>query len=158
MYRDTLHLNEGNHSLSLVDTAGNGLQFWAQPENGDGHLRIFDLKGNLIHAFESDCGNGEMFSFNAKRGFEMNTISTQYAFSLYPRSVVDKTQLSVLSNKQSEMTVLFMVDGVLWQKHEYKSIQQAILSYDLSHLPPGRIIVEVLMDGMSRFKGRINKR
>ncbi len=76
MYRDTLHLNEGNHSLSLGDTAGNGLQFWAQPENGDGHLRIFDLKGNLIHAFESDCGNGEMFSFHAKRGFETGLSST----------------------------------------------------------------------------------
>ncbi|MGJ1415877.1 peptide-N-glycosidase F-related protein [Sphingobacterium multivorum] len=158
MYRDTLHLNEGNHSLSLADTAGNGLQFWAQPENGDGHLRIFDLKGNLIHAFESDCGNGEMFSFHAKRGFETGLSSTQYAFSLYPRSVVDKTQLSVVSNEPSEMTVLFMVDGVLWQKHEYKSIQQAVLNYDVSHLPSGRIIVEVLMDGISQFKGRINKR
>lgn len=158
IYRDTLHLTEGNYSLSLIDTAGNGLQFWAQPENGDGHLRIFDLKGNLIHSFESDCGNGEMFSFNAKRGFELDTTSAQYAFSLYPRSVVDKTQLSVVSNKKSEMTVLIMVDGVLWQKHEYKSIQQAVLNYDLNDLPSGRIIVEVFMDGVSRFKGRINKR
>ncbi len=158
IYRDTLHLTEGNYSLSLIDTAGNGLQFWAQPENGDGHLRIFDLKGNLIHSFESDCGNGEMFSFNAKRGFELDTTSAQYAFSLYPRSVVDKTQLSVVSNKKSEMTVLIMVDGVLWQKHEYKSIQQAALNYDLNDLPSGRIIVEVFMDGVSRFKGRINKR
>lgn len=158
IYRDTLRLTEGNYSLSLIDTAGNGLQFWAQPENGDGHLRIFDLKGNLIHSFESDCGNGEMFSFNAKRGFEMDTTSAQYAFSLYPRSVIDKTQLSVVSNKKSEMTVLIMVDGVLWQKHEYKSIQQAVLNYDLNDLPSGRIIVEVFMDGVSRFKGRINKR
>lgn len=158
IYRDTLHLTEGNYSLSLIDTAGNGLQFWAQPENGDGHLRIFDLKGNLIHSFESDCGNGEMFSFNAKRGFELDTTSAQYAFSLYPRSVVDKTQLSVVSNKKSEMTVLIMVDGVLWQKHEYKSIQQAVLNYDLNDLPSGRIIVEVFMDGVSQFKGRINKR
>ncbi|WP_312338430.1 peptide-N-glycosidase F-related protein [Sphingobacterium sp.] len=158
IYRDTLHLGEGNYSLSLIDTAGNGLQFWAQPENGDGHLRIFDLKGNLIHSFESDCGNGEMFSFNAKRGFELDTTSAQYAFSLYPRSVVDKTQLSVVSNKKSEMTVLIMVDGVLWQKHEYKSIHQAVLNYDLNDLPSGRIIVEVFMDGVSRFKGRINKR
>lgn len=158
IYRDTLHLTEGNYSLSLIDTAGNGLQFWAQPENGDGHLRIFDLKGNLIHSFESDCGNGEMFSFNAKRGFELDMTSAQYAFSLYPRSVVDKTQLSVVSNKKSEMTVLIMVDGVLWQKHEYKSIRQAVLNYDLNDLPSGRIIVEVFMDGVSRFKGRINKR
>jgi len=158
LYTDTIRLATGNYSFRLLDTAGNGLQFWAQPENGDGYLRIFDLKGNLIHAFESDCGVGEMFSFKAVSGFEMDTTKAQYAFSLYPRSVVDQTQLNVVSNKLSDMTVRITVDGVLWQKHEYKAVKNAIFNYDLNHLPKGRIIVEAFMDGISRFKGRINKK
>ncbi len=158
LYTDTIRLSEGKHSLRLVDTAGNGLQFWAQPANGDGHLRIFDLKGNLIHAFESDCGTGEMFSFNAVKGLEFNTTTGRYAFSLYPRSVVDHTQLNVVSNKASDMTVQITVDGTVWQKHEYKAIKNATFDYDLKHLPTGRIIVEAFMDGISQFKGRINKR
>lgn len=157
-YRDTVRLSEGSHSLHLIDTAGNGLEFWAQPRNGDGYLRLFDLKGNLIHAFESDCGSGEMFSFKAIPGFEMDTVIGRYAFSLYPRSVIDQTQLSVVSNKRSDMTVKITVDGVLWQKHEYKNIKNDVFSYDLKHLPIGRIVLETFIDGKSQFKGRINKR
>lgn len=158
VYTDTIRLSEGNHSLRLIDTAGNGLQFWAQPQKGDGHLRLFDMNGNLIHAFESDCGSGEMFSFKAIQGFEMDTTIARHAFSLYPRSVIDKTELNVVSNKLNDMTVQITVDGVLWQKHEYKAVKNALFSYDLTHLPKGRIVLEAFMDGKSAFKGRINKR
>lgn len=158
LYTDTIRLAAGNHSLRLIDTGDNGLQFWAQPQKGDGHLRLFDMKGNLIHAFESDCGSGEMFSFKATPGFEMDTTVARHAFSLYPRSVVDKTELSVVSNKSSDMTVQITVDGVIWQKHEYKSVKDGVFNYDLTHMPKGRIVLEAFMNGKSLFKGRINKR
>ena len=158
LYTDTIRLAAGKYTLNLVDTAGDGLQFWAQPRNGDGYLRMFDMKGTLIHAFESDCGNGEMLGFKAVPGFERDTTVPRYAFSLYPRSVVDQTQLSVVSNRLSKMTVQITVDGVIWQKHEYKGIRNAVFNYDLTHLPEGRIVVEAFMDGVSQFKGRINKR
>ncbi|WP_300597886.1 peptide-N-glycosidase F-related protein [Niabella sp.] len=158
VYTDTIRLAAGTYSLYLTDTAGDGLEFWAEPRNGDGYLRLFDLKGNLIHAFESDCGNGEMLSFKAVPGFMPDTTQPKHAFSLYPRSVIDQTQLSVVSNKLSNMTVVITVDGVVWQKHEYKAIKNAVFGYDLTHLPAGRIVVEAFMDGVSRFKGRINKR
>lgn len=157
-YRDTILLTPGKYTLSLTDSAGDGLEFWAEPKNGDGYLRMFDLKGNLIHAFESDCGNGEMLSFKAVQGFVPDTTIPKYAFSLYPRLITDQTELSVVSNRLSDMTVLITVDGVVWEKHEYKGIKNAVFNYDLTHLPAGRIVVEALMDGVSKFKGRINKR
>lgn len=156
-YRDTIRLKEGQYELCLTDTAGDGLEFWAEPQNGDGHLRMFDMKGNLIHAFESDCGNGEKLSFIASSNFVTDTTKAQYAFSLYPRRIVNKTELSLVSNKASKMLVQVTVDGVVWQKHEYKSIKNGSFSYDLSHMPSGRIVLEVFMDDVSRFKGRINK-
>lgn len=157
IYTDTIRIAEGNHSLRLIDTAGNGLQFWAQPQKGDGHLRLFDMKGNLIHAFESDCGSGEMFTFKATSGFERDSTVARHAFSLYPRSVVDHTELTVVSNRLNDMTVQITVDGVIWQKHEYKAVRNAVFNYDLKHLPKGRIVLEAFMDGVSQFKGRINK-
>lgn len=158
VYTDTIRLAAGKYALCLTDSAGDGLEFWAEPRNGDGYLRMFDMKGNLIHAFESDCGNGEMLSFTAVPGFVPDTTQAKYAFSLYPRLVSDKTQLSVVSNRISDMTVLITVDGVVWEKHEYKGVKNAGFNYDLDHLPAGRIVVEALMDGVSKFKGRINKR
>ncbi len=158
LYTDTIHLKPGDYELCLTDTAGDGLEFWAEPQNGDGYLRMFDLNGNLIHAFESDCGNGEKLSFVASPDFVADTTKAQYAFSLYPRLVESNTELSMVSNKNSEMQVLITVDGTVWEKHEYHNIKNGSFSYNLTNLPKGRIVVEVLMDGISKFKGRINKK
>jgi hypothetical protein len=156
-YSDTIHLGEGSHEMYLTDAAGDGLEFWAEPQNGDGYLRIFDIKGNLIHAFESDCGNGQKLSFKATSTFVTDTITPRYAFSLYPRLVKDITALNVVSNKTSEMTVLITVGGKLYERHDYTAVKNASYSYNLSCLPAGRIVIEVLMDGNSVFKGRVNK-
>jgi hypothetical protein len=158
IYRDTLHLKEGKYEMFLADSAGNGLEFWFQPQQGDGHLQMFDLKGNLIHAFESGCGNGEKFSFTASSKFITDTTKPIYAFSLYPRLTADKTELNVISNKPGNLMVLIMVDGVVWQKHEYTGVRNGTFNYSLENMPAGRIILEVFMDGVSRFKARLNKR
>ncbi len=158
LYSDTIRLKAGNYELCLTDTAGDGLEFWAEPQNGDGHLRMFDLKGNLIHAFESDCGNGEKLSFTASSDFVPDTTKAVYAFALFPRLVTDKTEFSLVTNKPGNMVVQITVDGVVWEKHEYKTIKTGSFSYNLSNLPKGRIVLEAFMDGVSRFKGRLNKK
>ncbi len=158
LYRDTIRLKEGNYELCLTDSAGDGLEFWAEPQNGDGHLRMFDLKGNLIHAFESDCGNGEKLSFRASQTFIADTSKAIYAFSLYPRLITDKTELTLVSNKPAKMIVRITVDGKVWETHEYNGVKNGSFNYDLNYLPTGRIVLEAFMDGVSRFKGRLNKR
>lgn len=158
IYQDTISLNEGQYELCLTDSAGDGLEFWAEPQNGDGYLRMFDLKGNLIHAFESDCGNGEKLSFTASPNFVADTTQAKYAFSLYPRLVTSSTTLEVVSNKVSKMTVLITVNGAIHEKHEYKAVKNGSFSYYLGNLPSGRIVLEVFIDDVSRFKGRLNKK
>lgn len=158
LYTDTLKLKEGLYELCLTDSAGDGLEFWAEPQNGDGYLRLFDTKGNLIHAFGSDCGNGEKLAFRASSAFVADTTQAQYAFSLFPRLVSRDTELSLVSNKTGTMAVQITVDGKIWERHEYQNIKNGTFDYNLSNLPPGRIVLEVFMDGVSRFKGRLNKK
>ena len=158
LYRDTLRLKEGKYELCLTDSAGDGLEFWAEPQNGDGHLRMFDIKGHLIHPFESDCGNGEKLSFRASPAFIADTTKAIYAFSLFPRLISNKTELTLISNKPGKMVVQITVDGTIWEKHEYNGVKSGTFNYDLSYLPTGRIVLEVYMDGVSRFKGRLNKK
>lgn len=158
LFQDTLRLKEGKYDLCLRDSAGDGLEFWAEPQNGVGYLRLLDMKGNLIHAFESDCGNGEKLSFKATSTFISDTLSAKYAFSVYPRLIEDKTELTLVSNKTSKMQVIITVGGVVWEKHDYPQIRNASITYSLGYLPKGRIVLEVLMDGVSRFKARLNKK
>jgi hypothetical protein len=158
LYTDTLVLEEGQYELNLLDSAGDGLQFWFNPKQGDGYLRLFDIENRLIHVFESDCGNGQFLAFNASKDFQTDTTINRYAFSMFPRLTDDKIQLDVLASKASEMTVEITVDGKLQEKHEYTKVKEGLFTYHIGYLPNGRYVVEVLMDGVSRFKGRVNKR
>ena len=157
IYKDTIRLKEGKYELGLTDSQGDGLEFWYNKAQGDGHLRIFDLKGNLVHAFESDCGNGEKLSFTASPNFKEDSTQDKYAFSVFPRLVSSKTELTVVSNKTSQMTVLITIDGVVQEKYEYAAVKNGSFSFSMDKMTNGRIIFEVLMDGVSRFKVRLNK-
>ncbi len=157
IFIDTIRLDRGKFEFFLADTAGDGLEFWAEPQFGEGYLRLFDMNDNLIHSFESDCGNGEMLSFVADPEYITDTVTPKYAFSLYPRLVRDRMDLSMVSNHTSDMTVVITVGGTVFERHEYHSVKNTVYTYNLSYMPAGRIVVEVFMDGVSRFKGRVNK-
>lgn len=157
LFKDTLRLKEGLFELYLADTTGDGLEYWAEPQNGNGYLRLFDTSGNLIHAFNSDCGNGEMLAFRTSKSFVADTTHAQYTFSLHPRVVTQNTVLSIASNKRGNMAVQISVDGKIREKHEYQNIIRGEYTYNLSGLPDGRIVLEVFVDGVSRYKARLTK-
>lgn len=157
LYSDTLFLPGGDYELTLTDTVGNGLEFWYEFRQGYGYLRLMDTEGRLLHNFESDCGNGQFFAFRTDPGFVSDTINSQYAFVLFPRRVRDTLTLDYHSDKTGSMEILITADGVPVETHWYKNIKQGRMTFDISYLPAGRYIMDVLMDGVSRFKRRFNK-
>jgi hypothetical protein len=56
------------------------------------------------------------------------------------------------------MTVRITVDAKLYEEHTYSNIQGADYIYNFANIPKGRIVLEVLMNGESKFKGRLNKK
>lgn len=157
MYYDTLMLPAGTHSLVLSDSAGDGLEFWYEPESGYGYMRLLSIDGRLIHNFESDCGDGQMYCFTAVENANIDTNSTQYAFVLYPRRTKGVINLDVHADKPVSMDVIITSDGKIVEKHFYTHVKQNRIAYDLSYLKSGRYIIEVLIDGESKFKRRFNK-
>ncbi|HOD66105.1 MAG TPA: peptide-N-glycosidase F-related protein [candidate division Zixibacteria bacterium] len=63
LYRDTLHLAPGCYELTVDDTAGDGLDFWFNPEGGYGYVRLLDGEGRLVKSFVPDFGRGIRHSF-----------------------------------------------------------------------------------------------
>jgi hypothetical protein len=157
MYYDTLNLNPGSYALVLSDSAGDGLEFWYEVESGYGYMRLLSPDGRLIHDFESDCGDGQFYSFKTSPDVKTDTTSTQYAFVLYPRRTAGTINLDVHADIPGYMEVKITSDGVLMEQHFYKSIKQNRFTYDVGYLPKGRYIIEVLIDGESKFKRRFNK-
>lgn len=56
VYTDTISMSAGCYEFLLGDTANNGLDFWFNPEEGYGFVRITDINGTLIKAYNSDFG------------------------------------------------------------------------------------------------------
>ena len=157
LYTDTLNLKEGKYALILQDTAGNGLQFWADTRQGDGYLRLTDIKGNLLHIIESDCGKGETLFFSASAQYKLDSNKIVGAFSLFPRRTKDKIDLDVQLNKAAKLTVKITVDGILHQLHEYTLVKQGVFTYSIASLPQGRYVVDVYVNDERKFTGRVNK-
>ncbi len=157
LYQDTIHLREGKYEICLTDSAGDGLEFWAEPQNGAGYLRLLDLKGNLIHAFTSDCGSGEKLAFVADAAYATDTIKGNYAVLLYPRLTDDVVKLNLFSNKWSKIEVRILVNEKEVERHEYANIKNGTFEYSLRRLPKGRVMCEVWMDGVRKFKEWLKK-
>jgi hypothetical protein len=154
-YLDTLRLSEGQYHFIMTDSAGDGLEFWAEPDQGYGFARILDMEGKLLHNFGSDCGNGEMLAFQASPDYRRDTIRDLHAFTLYPRRVKDISTLEVVLDKPSELAVRITVDGKITQQHEYTEFLAGSIPIYLGYISGGRIILEALIDGKSAFKGRL---
>ncbi|HVP06998.1 MAG TPA: peptide-N-glycosidase F-related protein, partial [Candidatus Acidoferrum sp.] len=67
IYYDTLNLAPGCYKLLVRDTAGDGLDFWANPEGGYGYVRLLDMNQRLLKAFTSDFGSETAYWFSVAK-------------------------------------------------------------------------------------------
>ncbi|MFZ6037910.1 MAG: hypothetical protein ACOYU1_06690 [Bacteroidota bacterium] len=118
LYADTLHLKSGLYEFELTDTGGNGLEFWAEPEQGYGYLRLLDEEGNILHHFVSDCGNGQFLAFKAAPEAKLDSAVSQNAFFIYPRRTKNKLELDAFLKKPQKLRVQFTADEVPVETHE----------------------------------------
>lgn len=157
-YTDTLELAEGNYYLMLADSAGDGLEFWFQPQSGYGRLQLKDVKGNLIHLFESDCGNGQFYSFRADKNAVVDTTVSHLSVNIFPRMVADYLSVYTTTNKNSTLKIRITRDGEYIEQHEYTNIKESVTGMDVRHLKEGRYVMEIYIDGEHKMNRRFNKR
>lgn len=155
-YRDTFNLSPGSYSLFFSDTAGDGLEFWFNATGGMGLARLLDTGGNLLRAFESDCGNGWTYNFVVGGSPDLVSPDTR-SILLYPGRTSDTTRLYYFSNQKEDVVVRLISDpgSELLQEHHYPSLKEGIISYDLSKYAEGRFYLKVLVAETDIFSKRI---
>ncbi len=156
-YIDTLELAEGNYFLNLVDTAGEGLEFWFMARAGYGRLRLKDTNGNLIKLFESDNGNGQFFAFRTDDDFKVDTTAAILSVNIYPRMVADYATIYTTTNKASTLKVRITKDGEYIETHEFTKVKDSQTGLDLQHLKEGRYVMEIFVNGEHKMNRRFNK-
>jgi hypothetical protein len=149
LYRDTLELQPGCYQLLVSDTAGDGLDFWFNPEGGYGFVRILSRDGKLLTSFLSDFGSTIRYSFRVEDGtvpvpanvtlplvnpFPMRNKGV-FSVELFFNEPHD-TRLRVL-NEDSSRTIY---DSTL------VAIKEAFLPVDISSAPDGTYWLKVSSD------------
>lgn len=157
IYVDTVKLVPGKYEFSLTDTGGDGLEFWARPQNGYGYLRFLDMEANILHHFISDCGNGQFLAFNAVTKAQRDTTVSQNSFFLYPRRTKKNIELDAFLPGHAKLKVQFVNDGIVFESHEYTNFKGGTIMFDIGHLNAGRYIVEIFVDDALVHRNRINK-
>ncbi|MFV0590926.1 MAG: peptide-N-glycosidase F-related protein [Draconibacterium sp.] len=154
---DTLELPEGNYFMQLVDTAGEGLEFWFMAQAGYGRLRLKDTEGNIIQLFESDCGNGQFYAFKADNETKVDTTIPYFSANIYPRMIKDYATLFTSTNKPSTISIRITKDGEYIESHEYANLKDAQTGLDLRHLEEGRYVMEIYLNKKHQMNRRFNK-
>ena len=157
-YSDTLNLAKGNYFLKLTDSLGDGLEFWFQPKSGYGYLRLKDVNGNIIHIFESDCGNGQFYSFRCNDDAFVDTSVVHLSVNVFPRMVSDNLTIFTVTNNTSILKVRITKDGEYIEQHEYTNIKESATEMDVKHLEKGRYVMEIFINGEHKMNRRFNKR
>ncbi len=157
-YTDTLDLAEGNYYIMLTDSAGDGLEFWFQPQAGYGRLQLKDTNGNLIHLFESDCGNGQFYAFRTDKKAVVDTTQSHLSVNIYPRMVSDYLSIFTTTNLPSTLKIRITKDGEYIESHEFTNIKESTTGLDVKHLTEGRYVMEIYVNGEHKMNRRFNKR
>jgi hypothetical protein len=155
LYRDTLHLPAGQYRFVLLDSASNGLEFWANPRGGRGKLRLLNTAGAMLKDFESDFGSSVVYDFAV--GQPVAPITAQTSFGLYPTSTNGPTTFDYYANFPEDLVVQLVTDpgDAVVEEHRYPQLKEGAFTYDLSRFPKGRFYLKVLVKGEEKYKKRI---
>ncbi|MBX7042647.1 MAG: hypothetical protein K1X85_07065 [Ignavibacteria bacterium] len=145
LYSDTFSLRQGCYTLEVLDTAGDGLEFWFNPEGGSGFVRILDLKGRLIKSFVSDFGNLLIHNFRIEgNGTTSYTSDKTPLLNVFPPRNSGKFELEVFLNEPDSVSLVLldeMMNMVYEQDLGY--IREGSFPVDISENPDGVYFVRI---------------
>lgn len=148
-YYDTLHLTPGCYYLLFGDTAGDGLDFWFNPEGGYGFVRLLDIQGRLLKSFLSDFGSEINFSFQVQENPPpMPPEDTLPLVTPFPARNSGKFNLDIFFNEKSDFRLEIWNEdsSKIVFRCDYKAVKEAFLPLDISSEPEGIYFVKVLTE------------
>ncbi len=148
-YRDTISLKSGCYQLLFSDTAGDGLDFWANPDGGYGYVRLLDIKGRLIKSFRSDFGAEVRHSFTVRKGTKYLAPSGELPLvNPFPIRNPGKFTLELFCNAPEDVQIVITTEDGSRTVFEttYTNMKEDTLPIDISKEPDGFYFIKVTVD------------
>lgn len=95
-YQDELNTFGGCYTLHVEDAGNDGLEYWANPAQGNGYVFIRRADNNkLIKTFDSDFGSGIEYSFSIGGMSYIKDPNTQGVMQVFPNPADDLIQIEL---------------------------------------------------------------
>ncbi|MFH2036328.1 MAG: peptide-N-glycosidase F-related protein [Candidatus Zixiibacteriota bacterium] len=132
-YYDTFDLSEDCYQFLFVDTGGDGLEFWFNPDAGYGSVRILDMDGRLLKNFNSNFGSNINFVFTATENPEPFEIDSLPLVQVFPSRGEGRLSLFIFFNETSQVRVEIVHDSskaIVFEK-DYTDIKDDVIPIDI---------------------------
>lgn len=146
LYETTFQdLHSGCYEFIIKDTADNGLDFWFTPEDGYGFIRVVDMEGKLIKAFNSDFGKEirQQFIITGEKGVRENITPI---LNIFPIRNPGKFFCDIFLNEKQNITLQITTEDkkkIIYEK-KLKKFKEGIVDVDVSKVPDGFYFVNVI--------------
>ena len=142
IYHDTFNLQQGCYTLQILDSYGDGLEFWANmPPHGNGtagfaYLR--DVTGPFLMNLEPDFGNEISWSFTVEMTTSLKEETDVRYFEVYPNPASDNFNVSFLLKKQQNVIIeMHDILGKSVLVKEMKNMQEGTFTFSLNDIMQG---------------------
>jgi hypothetical protein len=153
LYRDTLRLPDGCYGLTVVDTAGDGLDFWYNAAGGYGSVRLASIDGVLLKAFPSDFGSRIEHAFRVLGGAAASADTTP-VLNMFPIRNPGKFFVDLFLNAPSDLTLVITTEDktrVVYDR-TFPGFKEGMIDIDVSAEPNGFYWVSATADGRTATK------
>ncbi|RAK67937.1 peptide-N-glycosidase F-related protein [Hymenobacter edaphi] len=143
-YADTLRLAPGCYTLSINDTGCDGLAWWANPNAGNGSMRLLGLNNAVLSTISGDFGCQAQLRFSVTQALAAAPARALAALDVYPNPAQDgRFTLDLnLPARQDVRVQVRSVTGQLVHQTTLAQVQAAKRPLDLHRLPAGVYLLE----------------
>ncbi|MDF1696768.1 MAG: peptide-N-glycosidase F-related protein [Saprospiraceae bacterium] len=137
-YIDTIPLAEGCYTMEVDDTGDNGMEFWAQPNQGSGSVTFLSLDEQVVKTFDSDFGKFMHYSFVKGQFTNVETVERAIDFKIFPNPNNGIFNLTLELNQPEDIEVIItdITGKKVYSKTEPR-YYRGTLDIDLSHVSGG---------------------
>ena len=157
LYVDTLQLDKGCYLLSIMNSYGEGLSYWANmPPYGNGtsgYARIKDMNGKTIKLFKGDFGRMVSQSFTVDMPIHVDEIDPAGYIHVFPNPSQGRFTIAIVQEKAGDVDVA-VTDGLgnLILSRSFAGVRNSSLSLDLTGLSPGMYLARIKTSAGSVIK------
>lgn len=149
IYRDTVHLAQGCYNITVWDTGGDGLSWWANSAQGNGYVKLKKLNtapAIFFKSFPADCGNFYSQNFTiAIPVVGVDELKNEISFEMYPNPAKENLQLDLGGLQEGKAFSIFIYNafGQIVKQQEQKFNAGIIYNVSLDELNAGMYFIQV---------------